>query len=134
VLLAHSVVATLVLAATSGPTPTAARLAPPPASAAAHSIPAASTVVTAFAQAATTPTGELYEFVGLGTPRGEEAQRGGRKGSARKLYRPTPRDCPALQTRRQVVEGVNTSFISLHQQRNSSFLSFLHYSTHNTAS
>jgi hypothetical protein len=43
--------------------------------------------------------------LGIGTPRGEEAKRGGRKRRASELYRVTARDGPALQTRRQVVEG-----------------------------
>ena len=37
----------------------------------AYSIAVARTVVTAFAEAATTPTRKLYEFVGIGFARGE---------------------------------------------------------------
>jgi hypothetical protein len=61
----------------------------------------------------------------LGTPRRKEAKRGGRDGSAGELYRLTARDCAGVQTHRKVVEGPNTSFISLRQQRYSPFPSTL---------
>jgi hypothetical protein len=57
----------------------------------------------------------------VGALRGEKSQRGGHEGSAAELYRLTARDCAALQAHRQFVEGANTSFIFVRQQRNSPF-------------
>jgi hypothetical protein len=55
--------------------------------------------------------------LGLGTPRREQAQRRGGDGGTGELHRLTPRDGSSLQTGSQVVEGVDASFFSLHQQR-----------------
>ena len=79
-----------------------------------------------------TPSDRYFDFLCLCTPRGEEPQCGSHEGSAAELYCLTARDCAGVQTPGQVVEGVNTSFISLHQQRNSSF-PFLQEQTRSTS-
>jgi hypothetical protein len=67
------------------------------------------TEVTALAQAPTPCAlegdGAIGGSLGIGTPRGEEPERGGSKRRAGELYRVTARDGAALKTRRQVVEG-----------------------------
>ena len=62
------------------------------------------TEVTAFTPA-TTRCDIKADLLGIGTARGEEPERRGSKRRASELYRVTARDGPALQTRRQVVEG-----------------------------
>jgi hypothetical protein len=72
---------------------------------------------------AATPFGLDRDRLGLGTPRGKEAKRGGRNGSARELYCLTPGDRAGVKTHRQFVEGANSPFVSLHQHE---FLLSLH--------
>ena len=129
---AVSVVAMLgVGVVTTTPALTAARPAVAPAFAATNSTTVAPAEVTALTPAAT-PFGRDCDELGVSIPRGKEAQRGGHNGSAGELYCLTARDCAGVQTPRQVVEGVNTSFISLHQQRNASF-PFLQEQTRSTS-
>jgi len=61
-------------------------------------------------------------LVGLGGTCREEAQRGGHEGGTAELHRLTPRDGAGVQSGRQVVEGASyPSFVSLHQQLETSF-------------
>ncbi len=120
--------ASLVSAATIALTPTAARLGMPraPLATCGTPPPTASAVVLATLSAETpTPTDRRFDFLCLGILRGEEPQRGGHKRSAAELYRLTARDFTAIQASRQVVEGANTSSISVRQQPISPFPSTL---------
>src|SRR5215213_4922719 len=102
-LLAHPAVATLVSAATRAPFCTAACLAAAPTSPATRVTPMAPAEVTT-ATVKATPLGcHNFYFLTLGTPRGEEAERGGHKSRARELYRRTPRDSAAFKTPGKVV-------------------------------
>jgi len=65
-------------------------------------------------------------LLALGTPRGEEAQRGCRDGGAGELYGLAPRDRACVQAHRQVVEGAKPFSFSLRQQRSSFPLAFRH--------
>jgi hypothetical protein len=58
----------------------------------------------------------------LGTLGGEEPKGGSHQRSAAQLYRLAARDRTALQSRGKVIEGAKSSFISVGQQRKSSFL------------
>src|SRR5919199_1721767 len=108
--------ATLVSAATVTPLATAASLRTPPLPVTAHLTPSSFAEVIV-ALTAATPEGFRSDFLSIGTLRGEEAKRGSNEGCAGELNRLTARDCAALKTPRQVVEGAKTSSISLHQQR-----------------
>ena len=70
---------------------------------------------------ATTPFGRERDLLGIGTARGEEAERRGREGGAGELYSLAARDRPCLQTHSQVVEVGCSLLVTVPQQRNSSF-------------
>jgi hypothetical protein len=96
---APSSVATLSPAATTAPISTATRLGAPPI------LVATFLTSLSFAEVIAAPLALTlrdldFDFLGLGTPCPQEAQCGAHKGSARELYRLTPRDGAGLQTSR----------------------------------
>jgi hypothetical protein len=126
-LFAPSVSAILSPATTSAPIVTATRLGLAPILVATFlTSPSFAEVVAA--PTALTPRDRRFDIfwddLGVGTPRPQEAQRGAHKGSARELYRLTPRDRAGVQTSRQVVEEGCPFLVSVRQQRNFSFPRF----------
>jgi hypothetical protein len=121
---APSLVATLVSFTTRGAPLPATRPAAPSARRATCAGSMRVTEVPASPEAAT-PTTRGRLDLRVGTPRSEEPERGGSDGGPGDLYRLGARDRPGVQTHREVVEGADTSFISLGQQRKSPFPSSL---------